>query len=117
MDDSELIQATLDGNHEAFGQLVDRYQDRLFNTIAYVAGSADEAEDIVQDAFLQAFSKLQSYAGRSSFFTWLYRIAFNNAISRKRRKKILLWSVTATFLRPRQLGQCVGCFATIKDKR
>ncbi len=85
--DEELIQETLAGDCHAFGGLVERYQGRLYNSMIQVTGSHDEAEDVVQDSFVQAFVKLDTFQGHSRFFTWLYRIAFNNALSRRRRRK------------------------------
>ncbi len=52
-----------------------------------VTGCHDEAEDVVQESFVQAYLKLDSFQGNSKFFTWLYRIAFNNALSRQRKKR------------------------------
>ncbi len=86
-DDTQLIDDTLAGDAEAFGQLVQKYQDRLFNTIAHVLGDRVEAEDVVQDAFVQAFVKLQTFQRASAFYTWLYRIAFNLSVSRRRRRR------------------------------
>ncbi len=86
-DDAELIAQTLAGETAAFGKLVLKYQDRLFNTVVYVAGSREDARDVVQDAFVQAFVKLDSFQHSSAFYTWLYRIAFNVAASHRRRKK------------------------------
>src|SRR3954453_21776243 len=84
-DDASLIAATLSGETAAFGQLVTRYQDRLYNSLVRVLSSAEDAADIVQDAFLQAYRKLESFRGGSAFYTWLYRIAFNLAMSHMRR--------------------------------
>ena len=84
-DDASLIAATLAGDTAAFGQLVAAYQDRLFNSLLRVLGSAEDAADIVQDAFVQAFTKLDTFRGSSAFYTWLYRIAFNLAMSHARR--------------------------------
>jgi RNA polymerase sigma-70 factor, ECF subfamily len=86
-DDTQLIDETLAGQSAAFGQLVTKYQDRLYNTLAHVTGSLEEAADVVQDAFVQAFLKLRTFQKQSAFYTWLYRIAFNVAISRKRRRR------------------------------
>jgi RNA polymerase sigma-70 factor, ECF subfamily len=86
-DDAQLIDDALAGNSSAFGRLVTRYQDRLYNTLVHVVGSTDEAYDVVQDAFVQAYLKLRSFQRNSAFYTWLYRIAFNLAISRRRRHK------------------------------
>lgn len=86
-DDAELIQATLAGQADAFGELVRKYQDRLFHTMVHVAGSREEAEDVVQEAFVQSFIKLPTFKSNSAFYTWLYRIAFNTCISRRRKKR------------------------------
>lgn len=86
-DDAQLIHATRTGDPAAFGQLVRKYQDRLFTSLVHVCGTREEAEDAAQDAFVQAYLKLASFAGQSSFYTWLYRIAFNTAISRRRRQR------------------------------
>jgi len=86
-DDAHLIDATLAGDSAAFGRLVTKYQDRLYNTIVQVVGSTEEALDVAQDAFVQAYLKLASFQRNAAFFTWLYRIAFNVAISRRRRQR------------------------------
>ena len=86
-EDQNLIRSTLDGRNEAFGQLTVKYQDRLFNGMVQILRSESEAEDVVQDAFVLAFTKLDSFKGNSAFFTWLYRIAYNTAITRLRRRK------------------------------
>ena len=86
-DDSQLIADALSGHSGAFGVLVERYQDRLYNTMVHVVGSAEDARDVVQDAFVQAFVKLETFQQSAAFYTWLYRIAFNLAMSRLRRRK------------------------------
>ena len=92
--DQQLIQATLGGNREAFGQLIRKYQDRLFNGMVQLVRNEFEAEDVVQEAFILAFTKLSSFQGNSAFFTWLYRISYNVAITRMRRKKTSTVSLT-----------------------
>ena len=86
-DEAQLIDDAVAGDSEAFGQLVRRYQDRLFASMLQITHSAEEAEDVVQDAFVRAFLKLDTFQRNSRFFTWLYRIAFNSALSRRRRKR------------------------------
>ena len=86
-DDAQLIDQTLAGHGAAFGQLVEKYQDRLYNTVVHVVGNAEDARDIVQDAFVQAFINLSAFQRSSAFYTWLYRIAFNVAASRHRRRR------------------------------
>jgi RNA polymerase sigma-70 factor, ECF subfamily len=89
-DESQLIERALAGDSAAFGVLVQRYQDRLYSSVVHVVGCRNEAEDVVQDAFVQAYVKLDSFQQNSKFFTWIYRIAFNAALSRRRRKKTSL---------------------------
>ncbi|MEC7679183.1 MAG: sigma-70 family RNA polymerase sigma factor [Planctomycetota bacterium] len=83
--ESQLIELALRGDHAAFTTLVELNQDRLFASMLQVTGSPEEAEEVVQDAFIRAFIKLNTFQGNSQFFTWLYRIAFNSALSRRRR--------------------------------
>ena len=86
-DDRRLILETLAGRTESFGELVLRYQDRLFHVANRVLANPDDAMDVVQDAFVSAYQSLASFKGDAEFFTWLYRIAFNTAISAKRRRR------------------------------
>lgn len=86
-DDRRLIAEVLAGNTAAFGELVARYQDRLFNVAYRVLDNPDDAADVVQDVFVNAFTSLRAFKGDSELFTWLYRIAFNTAISFKRRRR------------------------------
>jgi RNA polymerase sigma-70 factor (ECF subfamily) len=83
-----LIGESLRGNHAAFGELVRRYQDRLYNTVYRLVDNAEDAQDVVQDAFLNAYQSLGSFKGDSRFFTWLYRIAINSAITLKRKQRV-----------------------------
>src|SRR5208283_3146370 len=86
-DDAQLIEEALKGRSAAFGQLVQKYQDRLYNTMVHVVNNAEDARDAVQDAFVQAFLKLETFQQNSAFYTWLYRIAFNVAASQGRRRR------------------------------
>lgn len=86
-DDASLIAETLAGKSAAFGQLVEKYQDRLYNTLVHVVGNREDALDMVQEAFVQAFVKLETFHQHSAFYTWLYRIAFNIAASQRRRRR------------------------------
>lgn len=89
-DDHRLIADCLRGRTAAFGELVRRYQDRLYNTVYRLVDNADDAQDVVQETFLNAYQSLDSFKGDSLFFTWLYRIAVNTAISLKRKHKVAL---------------------------
>jgi len=85
--DDELIGLTRSGQQEAFGALIRRYQGRLYNSMTHFLRNETEAEDVVQDAFVLALTKLDSFKGNSQFYTWLYRIAHNAAISKLRKKR------------------------------
>ena len=89
-DDHRLIAACLGGDSLAFGALVRRYQDRLYSTVYRLLDNAEDAQDVVQEAFLHAYQSLESFKGDSLFFTWLYRIAVNTAISLKRKRRVVL---------------------------
>ena len=86
-DDHSLVVACRAGQTEAFGVLVRRYQDRLFPTIVRIVGSTEDAQDVLQDAFVRGFQKLDQFHGESSFYTWIYRIAINLALSGHRKNR------------------------------
>ena len=90
--DAELIAAAVAGDQHAYGQLVLRYQDRLYASLLRMTDTAEDAQDLAQEVFVQAYIKLDTFGGRSAFYTWLYRIAFNRSVShrRKRREKASL---------------------------
>jgi RNA polymerase sigma-70 factor, ECF subfamily len=86
-EEDQLIDQALQGDRDAFTRLVQLNQDRLYSSMIQVTGSPDEAEEVVQEAFIRAFIKLDTFQRNSQFFTWLYRIAFNSALTRRRRKR------------------------------
>ena len=86
-DDTEFVRRTLAGDREAFGSLVGRYQKPLFNLAYGILDDADEAEEIAQAAFVKAFENLSSYDPSRKFFSWLYRIALNEALTSANRRR------------------------------
>jgi len=85
--DARTIAAVLGGDRQAYGQLANRYQERLFNSLTYLLQDRAEAEDVVQEALTQAYLKLGTFRQEGSFYTWLYRIAWNIASTRRRRRR------------------------------
>ena len=85
--DADLIRQTLQGDNGAFGELVRMYQNRLYNSVMCIVRCQADAEDIVQEAFVRAFVKLKDFRQDCAFFTWLYRLAMNLAITHIRRKE------------------------------
>jgi RNA polymerase sigma-70 factor (ECF subfamily) len=86
-DDHRLIAECLEGRTAAYGELVRRYQDRLYNTIYRLVDHAEDAQDVLQEAFLNAYVSLHRFKGEAQFYTWLYRIAINAALSFRRRRR------------------------------
>ena len=86
VDDSELVARTRSGDTEAFGTLVGRYEERILRLVRGMVPAAD-AEDVAQEAFLKAFRKLDRFDGRSSFYTWLYRISANTAMDWRKKER------------------------------
>jgi len=84
-DENTLVAGSLRGDSEAFSQLVSRYQDRVYNVAFRICRDHQQAEDVTQEAFLKAFKKLDRFRGKSRFYTWLFRIAVNQALSWKRK--------------------------------
>lgn len=93
--DIEIIDACLQGHTEAFGVLVIRHQDRLYNTLVRVLGSADAAQEATQTAFVHAFHRLATFQRHAAFYSWLFRIAMNGAVSEKRKQKRSVTSIEA----------------------
>jgi len=83
--DEDIIDRVLDGDPEAFSTLVRRYQRRMLRLGYGFFRNRDEAEDFAQDVFLKAYAGLAGFKGRSSFSTWLTRIAYNTGINAKRK--------------------------------
>jgi len=86
-DDRRLIAKVLAGQTSAYAELVRSYQNRLYNAVVRLLDNAEDAADVVQDTFINAYQSLGNFKGDAEFFTWLYRIAFNTAISAKRKRK------------------------------
>jgi RNA polymerase sigma-70 factor (ECF subfamily) len=84
-DDDTLVAKTLTGDKEAYRLLVERYQNRLLTMVTDILKSREDAEDVVQESFVKAFLSLRNFKGQSSFYTWLYRIAYNMAIDVRRK--------------------------------
>jgi len=86
-EDWSAIERTLAGDTDAYRHLVLRYQDRLFYALLQASRSREDAEEVTQEAFLQAYRQLGRFEARARFSTWLYRIAFNLLHSHRRRQR------------------------------
>ena len=94
MDEKALVQRAIDGDSAAFGTLVERYQQQVFNLALRMVGSRADAEDLAQEAFIRAWRALPSFHQSAQFSTWLYRLTSNICIdflrSQKRKKTVSL---------------------------
>jgi RNA polymerase sigma-70 factor (ECF subfamily) len=88
MDDNHYIREVLGGNKAAFAVLIDRHKDLVYTLAMNITRNREDAEEVAQDAFVKAFRKLATFRNESGFQTWLYRIAYNEAISRIRKNRI-----------------------------
>src|SRR5438445_4610253 len=82
-----LVQAAKSGDVSAFVELVLRYHRNVFRIAQHITQNRVDAEDVVQDAFLKAYSNLAQFQGQSKFYTWLVRIAVNEALMKLRRRR------------------------------
>lgn len=84
VEDAALVERVKQGQTEAYGELVRRYQDRVFNACWRICGHLEDARDLTQEAFLKAFEGLGSFRQQSGFYTWIFRVAVNLSLSHRR---------------------------------
>jgi len=82
-----LVQAAKRGDDSAFEELVRRYDRNVFRIAQHITQNREDAEDVVQDAFLKAYSNLNQFQGQSKFYTWIVRIAVNESLMKLRKRK------------------------------
>ena len=87
VEEAELLRLSREGDLDAYGQLVRRFQTRIYATVYHMTSNHEDANDLTQESFIKAHSALKSFKGDSSFFTWLYRIAVNRTINFLKKRK------------------------------
>ncbi len=93
-DDRELVKMAQDGDIPAYDELMRRHQSKIYGLIYNMTSNQQDAEDLVQEVFLKGFKVLKRFQGKSSFYTWIYRIAVNRTINFvKQRKNRSAWSL------------------------
>lgn len=93
-DEQTLITRCQNGDIQAFRDLVERYEDRIYTLACSIIGNPEAAKDAAQEAFVRAYKALKSFEGKSSFYTWLYRIATNVCLNAAQKEKRRLDSVS-----------------------
>ncbi len=89
MDEKTLVERAKQGDKAALSQLVHKYSERVYNLALRILRNREDAEDVLQETFLTVIEKIHTFDGRSSFFTWVYRIATNASLMRLRKKKVV----------------------------
>jgi RNA polymerase sigma-70 factor (ECF subfamily) len=87
IDESAVVVQAREGDTEAFGELVRRYEGRIFRLAQHVTQNREDAEDVLQETFMKAYEHLDQFKGDSKFYTWIVRIAVNQALMKLRRRK------------------------------
>lgn len=86
--DAYIIRRVIDGDTGSYRTLMERYSQQVFSLVVKIVSVEDDAEEITQDVFVKAYRNLSKFDFRSSFSTWLFRIAYNEAVSHTRRRRI-----------------------------
>src|SRR5262245_34314691 len=86
LDETALVEQARAGDVAALDKLVRKYQDRIVNTCWRLCGNADDAQELAQEAFLQATRHIGKFQGKAGFYTWLFRIAVNLSITHRRKQ-------------------------------
>jgi RNA polymerase sigma-70 factor, ECF subfamily len=89
--DEEIVALCQQGESEAFELLVKKYMEKAFRIALDFTHDTEQAKDLSQDAFLRAFSRIKQFDGRSSFYTWFYRLVVNLCLDYTRRKGRVIW--------------------------
>ncbi len=89
MSEIELVKQAKQGDKRAFAKLVSNYSERIYNLALRILRNREDAEDVLQETFLTVLQKLNTFDGRSNFFTWIYRIATNASLMKLRKKKLV----------------------------
>ncbi len=92
--DIECVARVIGGDTDAFGVLVERHSQRVYALVAGIVGAGAEAEDLTQEVFIKVWTNLANFSHRSAFSTWLYRIAYNAALSSKRVRRGLFAEIS-----------------------
>jgi RNA polymerase sigma-70 factor, ECF subfamily len=87
VDESVLVSQAREGDTRAFGELVRRYEGKIFRLAQHVTNNREDAEDVLQETFMKAYEHLDQFKGDSKFYTWIVRIAVNQALMKLRRRK------------------------------
>ncbi len=117
IDEVTLVERCRQGDSSAMGQLIVKYQDRVYNVILKICHNRDDAAELTQETFVRCIEKIDTFKGKSAFYTWLFRIAVNLSFNYcRRRAKVRIVSLDASS--SHELGSAVAQLgAYLADER
>jgi RNA polymerase sigma-70 factor (ECF subfamily) len=89
VNENELVARAKDGDKKALSLLVQTYSERIYNLALKILRNREDAEDVLQESFMTVVEKINTFDGRSSFFTWIYRVATNASLMKLRKKRMI----------------------------
>lgn len=114
--DSYYINKVKQGDPSAYAFLVDKHKRMAYNVALQLMGNREDAQEVSQDAFLKAYQALDGYKGESKFSTWIYRIIYNTAISRLRKKKLPITSMDDEHVKVDIVGDTQSALKSLKGE-
>ena len=114
-EDQIYIDRVLQGDSNAFSFLINRYKDMVFTLVVKIVKNREDAEEVAQDSFIKAYQKLESFKGQSKFSTWLYTIAYRNALTKVRKKQVETTNIDSFVIDNHQDGHDFSQVEAIKS--
>lgn len=87
-EDRALVERVRSGDVHAFDNLVHKYRERIYSVLYNITSNREDAADLTQETFIKAFTSIKSFKGKSSFYTWLYRIGVNHALGQQKKNRL-----------------------------
>ena len=115
LNDQYFINLVLEGNTNAFAELVNRYKDLVFTLSLKVLQNREEAEEAAQDTFVKIFKSLDKFKGESKFSTWIYKITYNNCLDRLKKQKRIRPVVAINEFTEHEVKSLMNVLDTIED--
>lgn len=114
--DHHYINQVLNGDKNAYAALVMRYRNMVFNLCLKMLKQREEAEEVAQDVFVKAFTRLGKFQGKSKFSTWLYKICYHNCLDHLKKKKRTLNIIDDVDIKRKELIELNNAFEQLMDK-
>ncbi len=116
IDDCTIIKMVLVGNQQAFGILVERYQEMVYTLALRLLKNVPDAEELTQDCFIKAYNSLPNFKMEAKFSSWLYRIVYNAGISILRKKRVELNAIYDHEMEETEIGHALDALEQMEEK-